>query len=117
MSPARLARLEASAVAFAAPEAMRVAVGLGVDRRVDRHARPQDDRRAELPASSTIFTGMRWTTLVKLPVALSGGSSANSWPLAGERLSTRPLKTWPGNVSTSISTGWPARTLVSCVSL
>ena len=36
-----------------------------------------------LAGSSTIFTGMRWTTLVKLPVALSGGSSANSWPLAG----------------------------------
>ena len=42
------------------------------------------------PASSVIFTGMRCTTLVKLPVALSGGSSANSWPLAGARLSTWP---------------------------
>jgi hypothetical protein len=38
--------------------------------------------------SSTTFTGMRWTILVKLPVALSGGSRANSWPLAGDRLST-----------------------------
>jgi hypothetical protein len=38
------------------------------------------------PLSTTIFTGMRWTILVKLPVALSGGSSANSWPLAGARL-------------------------------
>src|SRR6185369_17312620 len=36
-----------------------------------------------LPVSSAIRTGMRCTTLVKLPVALSGGSSANSWPLAG----------------------------------
>ena len=36
-----------------------------------------------LPASSTILTGMRCTTLVKLPVALSGGSKANSCPLAG----------------------------------
>ena len=44
-----------------------------------------------MPASRVIFTGMRWTTLVKLPVALSGGSRANSWPLAGARLSTRPL--------------------------
>ncbi len=43
-----------------------------------------------LSPSSTILTGMRCTTLVKLPVALSGGSSANSWPLAGARLSTWP---------------------------
>ncbi len=70
-----------------------------------------------LPSSSTIFTGMRCTTLVKLPVALSGGSSANSWPLAGEMLSTCPWKTWPGKVSTSISTFCPARTSVSWVSL
>jgi hypothetical protein len=28
-------------------------------------------------ASKTILTGMRWTILVKLPVALSGGSKAN----------------------------------------
>src|SRR6266481_4675951 len=33
--------------------------------------------------SSAIFTGIRCTTFVKLPVALSGGSNANSWPLAG----------------------------------
>src|SRR6478735_10564635 len=39
--------------------------------------------RALLSLSSAIRTGMRCTTLVKLPVALSGGSSANSWPLAG----------------------------------
>src|SRR5438477_7480625 len=38
---------------------------------------------ALLAVSSAIRTGMRCTTLVKLPVALSGGSSANSWPLAG----------------------------------
>ena len=48
--------------------------------------------RARSSASSTIFTGMRCTTLVKLPVALSGGSRANSWPLAGAMLST-----WPWN--------------------
>ena len=34
-----------------------------------------------------IRTGTRWTILVKLPVALSGGSRANSRPLAGDRLS------------------------------
>ena len=71
---------------------LRVAGRLGVDRRDDRHAGTQHDVEAG-SSSSTIFTGMRWTTLVKLPVALSGGSSANSWPLAGERLSTRPRKT------------------------
>ena len=42
------------------------------------------------PLSSAIRTGMRCTTLVKLPVALSGGSSANCEPLAGAIRSTRP---------------------------
>jgi hypothetical protein len=37
------------------------------------------------PGSSTIFTGTRCTILVKLPVALSGGSRANSRPLAGRQ--------------------------------
>src|ERR1700677_4379886 len=36
------------------------------------------------PGSSAIFTGILCTTLVKLPVALSGGSRANCDPLAGE---------------------------------
>ena len=67
--------------------------------------------------SISILTGMRWTTLVKLPVALSGGSSANSWPLAGARLSTWPCTTAPGKVSISIVTAWPGCTSVSCVSL
>ena len=49
-------------------------------------------------SSSTIFTGTRCTILVKLPVALSGGSSANSRPLAGDRLSTWPRQ--PGAVET-----------------
>ena len=52
---------------------------------------PGRSRPASASSSrSTIFTGMRWTILVKLPVALSGGSSANSWPLAGAMLSTTP---------------------------
>src|SRR5882757_9767163 len=46
--------------------------------------------------SIRIFTGMRWTILVKFPVALSGGSKLNSNPLAGARLSTQPRKLLPG---------------------
>ena len=77
---------------------------LGLDGRNHRHARPQFDARSRSSGSSAIFTGMRCTTLVKLPVALSGGSSANSWPLAGAMLSTWPCTIWPGNMSTAIST-------------
>ena len=40
-----------------------------------------------LSGSSRSLTGMRCTTLVKLPVALSGGSRLNCDPLAGEMLS------------------------------
>src|SRR6516164_121504 len=67
--------------------------------------------------SSTIFTGMRCTTLVKLPVALSGGNSANWAPDAGDQLSTCPCKTLPGKASTVTRARWPARILVICVSL
>ena len=42
------------------------------------------------PGSNTIFTGIRCTIFVKLPVALSGGNNANCEPLAGDRLSTLP---------------------------
>src|SRR5258708_23377018 len=52
---------------------------------------PGRSRPFRLGSSSTILTGTRWTILVKLPVALSGGSSANSKPLAGDRLSTWPF--------------------------
>ena len=41
-------------------------------------------------SSIEMRTGMRCTILVKLPVALSGGSKANSRPLAGDTLSTWP---------------------------
>ena len=41
-------------------------------------------------------TGSRCTILVKLPVALSGGSSVNTEPAAGEMLSTTPANLrWP----------------------
>src|SRR5262249_9622242 len=55
--------------------------------------------------SRTIFTGMRWTTFVKLPVALSGGNSENCAPEAGDQLSTWPCRTLPGNVSTVTRAG------------
>ena len=46
------------------------------------------DMPARSPAAAGLVelmrTGMRCTILVKLPVALSGGSSANSSPLAGD---------------------------------
>ena len=42
-------------------------------------------------AVMTIFTGTRCTILVKLPVALSGGKRLNWAPLAGAKLSMRPL--------------------------
>src|ERR1700731_3392502 len=48
-------------------------------------------RSTTLDASIAILTGMRCTILVKLPVALSGGSSANSWPLVGGDAVDMPL--------------------------
>ena len=53
-------------------------------------------RRGSGGSVTTIFTGTRWTTLVKLPVALSGGSRANRAPVAAASDSTRPWKVTPG---------------------
>ena len=53
--------------------------------------------------SSTIFTGTRCTTLVKLPVALSGGSSAKVLPVPGDQLSTWPVSSRSGKASTVIA--------------
>src|SRR5262249_32191739 len=39
-------------------------------------------------SSKTIFTGTRWTTFTKLPVAFSGGSRLNAAPLPAWMLST-----------------------------
>src|SRR3981189_3728232 len=51
-------------------------------------------------------TGSRCTILVKLPVALSGGSSVNTEPAAGEMLSTTPANLrWPW-ASTEIFPRW-----------
>ena len=52
-----------------------------------------------------ILTGMRWTILVKLPVALSGGRRANCWPEAGAMESTVPVTLRLGKASTVRVTG------------
>ncbi len=44
-------------------------------------------------------TGMRCTMRVKFPVAGSNGSSENSEPDPGAKLSTSPSKVWPGTAS------------------
>ncbi len=49
-------------------------------------------------------TGMRCTILVKLPVALSGGSSENTAPDAGDSDATRPSMACSGSASTLIET-------------
>src|SRR5712675_158212 len=67
--------------------------------------------------SSMILTGTRWTTFVKLPVALSGGNKAKMLPVPGDHVSTRPSKVTSGKASTVTRTAWPTRTLVICVSL
>ena len=69
------------------------------------------------PAAKTIFTGTRWTTFVKLPVALSGGSSENLAPVPGAKLSTTPWNTLPGSASTVTSAFSPGRRWVSWFSL
>ena len=57
-------------------------------RRLDGEAGTQ--LRQQRIVGEAIFTGMRCTILVKLPVAFSGGSSANWAPVPGEKLSTLP---------------------------
>ena len=54
---------------------------------------------------------------MKLPVALSGGSSVNTDPAAGEMLSTTPANLRCPYASTEIVTGCPGRMRLSCVSL
>ena len=55
------------------------------------------------------LTGMRCTTLVKLPVALSGGSRANCAPLAGAMRSTCALMQFARESVDRISTRCPVR--------
>ncbi len=59
--------------------------------------RPGRSLPAKGPGSGMrILTGTRCTILVKLPVAFSGGSSANLAPVAGARLSMIPSTGWSG---------------------
>ena len=70
-----------------------------------------------LSLSSRILTGTRWTILVKLPVAFSGGSRLNWLPLPGAMLTTVPPISVPGKLSISIATCSPGTMRPSCVSL
>src|SRR5262249_31030029 len=114
--PRKLPANQIAAASILADEGEVATVGLDVDGRDHGHA-GRSTLAVNWVGSRTIFTGMRCTTFVKLPVALSGGSSANSCPLAGDRLSMRPRKRCPGYMSTLIATGCPGRTCVNCVSL
>src|SRR5262245_6195656 len=79
---------------------------------------PGRSRRCVVTSAGTSMrTGSRCTILVKLPVALSGGSSENTAPEAGDRLATLPSMTCSGRASTLIDTVWPGRRRASCVSL
>ena len=62
-------------------------------------------------------TGTRWTILVKLPVAFSGGSRANCAPVPGAKLSTTASIRSPPSASTFTVAAWPTRMRPTCVSL
>src|SRR5262249_44276604 len=67
--------------------------------------------------SSRMRAGTRWTIVVKLPVAFSGGRTLNWVPVAGARLARWPGNTCPGNTSASTEAGSPGRIPVSWLSL
>ena len=79
----------------------------GFVRTVTTADNPDRNRVVSVESSSAILTGTRCTTFVKLPVALSGGRSANCDPLAGAISITRPRITSPGYTSMRTSTGLP----------
>ncbi len=68
-------------------------------------------------AGTRMRTGKRCTILVKLPVALSGGSNEKTEPDAGATLATRPSSLRSGNASMAMATGCPGTSFESCVSL
>src|SRR3546814_5400397 len=53
--------------------------------------------RVSGPALTAMRTGMRWTILVKLPVAFCGGRTENWAPVPGAMLATRPGSSTPGS--------------------
>ena len=80
--------------------------------------RPGLSQPSAAAASGTaIRTGSRCTTLVKLPVAFSGGSRLNCAPEAGAIPSTRPVSSRPGKASKLRCTSVPGRSSAICVSL
>ena len=68
-------------------------------------------------AGNAMRTGTRWTILVKLPVALSGGSRLNCAPVAGAKLSTVPVTRCSGKASTDDLRSLARLHGASCVSL
>ena len=76
------------------------AAAAGVD--VDSHAHAGAQQRDVLPASKTMRTGTRCTTLTQLPLAFCGGRIANCAPVPGLTEATVPWKVRSGKVSTSI---------------
>ena len=67
--------------------------------------------------SSMMRTGTRCTILVKLPVALSGGSSVKTEPVPPAMPLTVPWKTWPGSASTVMLALAPVFSGPTCVAL
>ena len=68
-------------------------------------------------AGISMRTGTRWTTVVKLPVALSAGRSEKTDPVAGAADATRPSNSRPGSASKVRRAGEPGTTPSICVSL
>ena len=92
--PVDLRLRAAPGAAGSAAIAISVAVDLTRIVDVDRHAGTERMRRV-LARSTAMRTGTRCTTLVKLPVALSGGSRAKRAPVAGLSDSTVPWNVTP----------------------
>ena len=97
----------AGSLVIAAADLTKVPAGgaLAVDRdrfsaTVTRAERPGRRRATSgWPGSRRRRTGTRWTILVKLPTPGSKGSSANSDPVPGAKLSTWAFRVTPGRAS------------------
>src|SRR4249919_2922265 len=73
--------------------------------------------RRACPGSMATRMPMRCGTFTKLPVALSGLSTENSEPAAGDMRSRWPSNSWSPRASTVKRTGWPGRIRAVCASL